>query len=48
MFSEMGIGQAVSEFYELTRDDLDLICLVVSEERELERVIREEREMDNV
>lgn len=41
IYAEMGIGQIVREFYEITRNDLDLIALLIAEEQELEREMRE-------
>ena len=41
MYSEIGLGPTVRELYEITRDDLDLITLLISEERELEQILRE-------
>lgn len=44
IFSELGLSRSVQEFYEITKDDLDLIALIILEERELEREMNRKEE----
>lgn len=40
-FSEMGISQLVAKKYHLTTDDMEMISLISSEQREFEREQKE-------